>query len=165
MCQNLEKMLQQAHKYHMTALWSYLSSWLVGFYSSMAWTKVTPKGGWGKAWHVRMLAEVHPAPAEFSSPADSSAPTEPGASATEEAPQPQVRWSKGGRRQRNWNRWGGLQSHPQWDSWLRWLPKWGHQCQLGRSQPRRNSSQLWEARPPERSFSRLGSWRRPGGTG
>ena len=50
--------------------------------------EVTPKGGWGKAWQVRMWAELHQAPAEFPSPADSPAPTEPGAPATEEAPQP-----------------------------------------------------------------------------
>ena len=119
--------------------------WLV-LYSSMEWMKVTPEGGWGKAQEVRTQAEVHTIPAEH------PAPTEPVAPTTEEGPQPQVRWSEGDRRRRNWSGWGGLQSPPQWDIWLRWLPKQGHHHQLGMSQPRRNTGSLWEARPPERSF-------------
>ena len=61
--------------------------WLV-VHSSMAWMKMTPKGQWGRAWQVRTWAKVHTTPAEPSALAELPSPTEPGAPATAEAPNP-----------------------------------------------------------------------------
>ena len=145
--------------------WSHLNFLIGWFLFQHGRNEGYSKGGWGKAQNIRTWAEVHSAPVEFPPPADTPAPTKPGAPATEEATPTQDKIEQW-REEVKKLEWVGRSPEPSpSDGWLRWPPKWGHWCQLGRSQPRRNSGWLWEARSPENSFSRLGSWRSPRGTG
>ena len=123
--QNIWKICSSKSTNTMWPLWSHPSFRFVDFLFQHNTNQGNTQRGQAKAYQVKTKAEVDTAMQVYR---------------TAEAPQPQVRWREGGRRQRDWRRWGGLQSHHPPASLWRWLQRWGHQHQWGRNQPKRNSS-------------------------
>ena len=136
--------------------------WLVGFIPARSEQRWTPKGEQGKPWQVRMQAEVHPALAEFLSPADPLSTYRTWTTCNWRGP-PNPRW--GGVKE------GGGEETGEGAEVSRIIPNetvgWdGHQSgainvSWGGASPEETLANHWRQGPPERIFFKAGQLKKP----